>query len=910
MTNRDTITTRYKYFMATLLRSARFGFGMLAILFSVLFPELTRANGNGCGSFPSAITTVTQPNNPGPCSNSGTITFEVTSSGSISSANEGFNNNGTITTFTNAGSIYGSNYGISNNLGGTIDLLINTGSITGGTGIYNAGTIITINNKQGASSSVLTYTGTLPVNYNVIVATTTDYGKLSASSIINASSTNGITFGVDNTSLLTSYRYTSVLSGLTSSNIESASLSGTYGEFSWSLVNALGSSTIWDLLVTSNSGGGGNSPVIPTDITAGTSVGLSSIGVTFNPVFAGGSLVLVSGDQSNQAFSVKSAGGTIVSPASGSATLAGVFSGVGSLTFSGTGTTVFSGVNTYSGGTTVAMGTLSIQGPSATGMGDVYVASGAQLRGTGTIVGALTVAGSLKPGNSPGYLATNASVTMNNGSIYLQDIAGTLQASVNSSSGAAGFYSYLNINSGQFVIRPGTTLTAQLSNLFTPAESGYGSSIYVPQLGDAFRIITAQSGINGRFDLLTQPAELAAGTQLIAFYNMNSSNSVDLMAVPTSYVNTLSPANQNASGTASVLDRLVRLNQSGNATATQEQLLYVAAGQRANNLQSFTTSLAGEVHAASVAVLPQTTLRVQESVIARLGDYSNPARVRFSNSTGEDGKAWADMAYQRADRSRNSSGSGYHSNLYQAVFGSDVYSERGTGIKVGAGVSLSNTVLSASGGNSSVQQGALFLYGKVPVLEDYVIDGIASFGLSSADLSRSDITGLSGGFSNKAVMGNDLLASLGLSRGFVSDDIVWTPFARITYQQVNQSSYNEGNGVAALDVGRFNGNGIHGVLGIAVGSLSKDPLRDAYTYRANVAIGVDSQGLLNPTLNTTLAGLSTTVTTPNAGVAFMQVGLYGTRKISDSLYAFAGVSGEFRNGQTLYGGNLGLKLQF
>ena len=896
--------------MAILLQRLRCGLSLIGFLFLILVPQLSWAN--GCGSFPSFSTTITSANS-GPCSNSGTITFEVTSSGSISTSNEGFNNNngGVITTFTNAGSIYGTNYGISNNAGGTIDLLINTGIISGGKGINNAGTITTINNKQGASSTALTYTGTLPVNYNIIVGTTTDYGRLAATSITNAPSTTGITFGVDNTSVLASYRYTYVLSGLTSSNITSASLSGTYGDFSWALVNATGSSTIWDLLVTSNSsGGGGSAPPTPTNITAGTSVGLSSIGVTSNPVFAGGSLVLLNGDQSGQAFSVLSAGGTIVSPVTGSATLSGVFSGVGSLTFSGTGTTVFSGANTYSGGTTVAMGILSIQGPSATGTGYVYVASGAQLRGTGTIAGALTVAGSLKPGNSPGYLATNASVTMSTGSIYLQDIAGTLQASVSSTPGATGSYSYLNINTGQFVIRSGTTLTPQLSGLFTPTESGYGSSIYVPQLGDAFRIITAQSGVVGRFDSLTQPAELAVGTQFIAFYNMNGGNSVDLMTVPTSYVNTLSSANKNASGSASVLDRLVSLNQTGNASAAQEQLLYVAAGQRANSLQSFATGLAGEVHAASVAVLPQTTLRLQESVTARLGDYANPARVRLSNSAEEDGKLWADLAYQRADRSSNSNGSGYHSNLYQAVFGSDVYSDRATGIKVGAGVSLSNTVLSANGGNSTVQQGALFLYGKVPVFEDYVIDGIASFGLSSADLSRSDITGLSGGFSNKAVMGNDLLASLGLSRGFVVEDIVWTPYARITYQQVNQSSYNEGNGVAALDVGRFNGNGVRGVLGIAVGSLSKDPLRDAYTYRANIAVGADSQGLLNPTLNTTLAGLSTTVTTPNSGAAFVQLGLYGTSKLSDSLYAFAGISGEFRNGQTLYGGNVGLRLQF
>uniref|UniRef100_UPI004048B1EF Vgb family protein n=1 Tax=Orrella sp. TaxID=1921583 RepID=UPI004048B1EF len=71
-----------------------------------------------------------------------------------------------------------------------------------------------------------------------------------------------------------------------------------------------------------------------TDIVTGTSVDLNSIGVTANPVLSGGTLVLLSGDNSNTAFSVTSAS-SIQSPTSGSATLSGVFSGVGGLTFIG-----------------------------------------------------------------------------------------------------------------------------------------------------------------------------------------------------------------------------------------------------------------------------------------------------------------------------------------------------------------------------------------------------------------------------------------------------------------------------------------------------------------------------------------------------------------------------------------------
>jgi outer membrane autotransporter protein len=159
-------------------------------------------------------------------------------------------------------------------------------------------------------------------------------------------------------------------------------------------------------------------------------------------------------------------------------------------------------------------------------------------------------------------------------------------------------------------------------------------------------------------------------------------------------------------------------------------------------------------------------------------------------------------------------------------------------------------------------------------------------------------------------MGNDVLVSAGLSRPFETSGVRITPYVRLTYQYVGQASYDEGASAAALTVGRMNANGVRGVIGVGAGSLNKDPLKDEYTYRANLAIGADSQGLLNPTLNTTLGGYSSSVTTPTAGSTFVQGGLYGTVKVADSAYAYAGVSVEARTGQTLYGGSVGLRVAF
>jgi autotransporter-associated beta strand protein len=883
--------------------------------------------------------------------NSAAIT-SIVNSGTIISSDPGTTGiknkavTGSIGTITNRGTIQGGQYGIWNEAAATISTLTNTGTISGGTrSIKNDGTISTLNNL----SSSLSLQSNLPVVYNVIIDSAASYGKLTTT-LLNDGTV--MTFGISslsttNSSILNT-PLNSVLSGVAAANL--ANTNGISNGYTFVLTQTAPGSGIWNLLITacsvcsasgsgSSSGGTGVS-----NISSGSNVGLASIGAS--PVLSGGTLVLLSGDSSSTAFSVASAS-TIQNPASGRATLSGVFSGAGSLTFTGTGTTIFTGTNTYSGGTTVASGTLSVAGSSPTGTGDVYVASAGTLMGTGTIAGNLSVGGVLKPGNSPGYLVASSNVLMNTGSTYQQDIAGLVQASSATPVGATGYYSLLSVG-GQFTIHSGATLTPRLANLFSASESGYGSAIYVPALGDRFRMVTATGGISGRFSTLTQPAELASGTQFIAFYNVNSSNSLDLAVTPTSYSTTLSSSTTNAKAVASVLDQLLGVNKTGTATAAQDSLLYAIAGQTAASLPGFAQALSGETHAASAATLPQAAQRLQQAVLARLGDFpmpptqfngaagntlasgamtgnnplglptanmsSNPAvnpnSANVTSAVLADGRAWGEIAYQRGERSSGSAGNGYHNNLYQAVFGVDAYTNAELGLKLGGGLALSNTTVTATGGNSTIQQGALFLYGKMPVAQDYVMDSMVSLGLSSTKLSRTDITGLSSDFNNKSVMGHDALVSIGLSRPFETSDVRVTPYARLTYQYVGQAAYDEGSSAAALSVARLSGNGVRAVVGVGAGSLNKDPLKDEYTYRANLALGADSQGLLNPTLNTTLGGYSSSVTTPTAGSTFVQVGLYGTLKVADSAYAYAGVSAEARTGQTLYGGSVGLRVAF
>jgi len=224
-------------------------------------------------------------------------------------------------------------------------------------------------------------------------------------------------------------------------------------------------------------------------------------------------------------------------------------------------------------------------------------------------------------------------------------------------------------------------------------------------------------------------------------------------------------------------------------------------------------------------------------------------------------------------------------------------------------LALSNTNLNPTYGSGTIQQGSIFAYGKMSI-QDYTVDAMASIGLNSSDLSRGDVSGLSNGFKSKSVSGNDAMLSLGVSRPIDMDQFRITPFARVTWQMVTQSGVNEGNAASALSVKGFTGNGVRGMLGLAAGSIDIHPMTAKYTYRAYVGVGADSSGLLNPTLNASIAGIGTTITTPNARTTFVQAGLYGTAKMSENTFAYAGISGEARSGQTLSAINVGLRMQF
>lgn len=152
----------------------------------------------------------------------------------------------------------------------------------------------------------------------------------------------------------------------------------------------------------------------------------------------------------------------------------------GGLTKTGSGTLTLAAANGYTGPTTVAAGTLraaNLTG-SATGVGDVFVESGATLSGTGAVAGGVTIAtgGTLAPGDSPGILSVG-SVVLTPGAIFAVELAGH--------GGVAG------VGFDQLVVSGDASLAGLLSVSLVPG--------FVPTVGDSFEILNVGGTRAGTF---------------------------------------------------------------------------------------------------------------------------------------------------------------------------------------------------------------------------------------------------------------------------------------------------------------------------------------------------------------------------------------------------------------------------
>lgn len=118
----------------------------------------------------------------------------------------------------------------------------------------------------------------------------------------------------------------------------------------------------------------------------------------------------------------------------------------------GAGKMVLNADNSYKGTTLVNQGTLVINGNNAGATGEVRVAAGATLMGSGTVGGATTISGVHSPGNSPGLQTFTNGLTYENGSSVVWEL------SANTTADRGLKFDGINV-SGTLAFTASTTLT-------------------------------------------------------------------------------------------------------------------------------------------------------------------------------------------------------------------------------------------------------------------------------------------------------------------------------------------------------------------------------------------------------------------------------------------------------------------
>jgi len=503
-------------------------------------------------------------------------------------------------------------------------------------------------------------------------------------------------------------------------------------------------------------------------------------------------------------------------------TLTGALDGNACLIKIGSGRLNLMAAGSNSVGACVEQGTLSFNNVFA---GNVVVEQDGTAGGSGRILGNVEVSGVLAPGNSPGQLLVEGSVTQVTGSVLALDVDGTTAGT------GAGHYDTLVLTGPGSVFTAGGTVRPALRGITGAATNGF-----TPQVGQLFQVVTAEGGVSGSFDGLDQPTDgLAPNTRFDVLYR---DNAVLLAVTPGSYAAFAGSRNAVAAGHA--LD-IVRGPAGVRNNSASVKLFDGLAGLDGGHIALTLEQLSGSIHADALDASTQTLRSMRGSVAQHL-ETSAPTRTSLWSSVNRD--------YVRVKA--DGSGQGYNSENYNLLLGIDTHAT--ANLLVGAAFSYGTSAIRTAGLGKTddahyhalvyagwASDGA-YLRGALSVgVDQYKVHRQVSLTNDTHQLdSRPD------GFS----YGVDLEAGQKLNVG----NGAITPFVGIAHDKVERESFAEsGDAAVALRFGDDERNAwqLRGGATISTGIATGNTILTPYARVSVTHELADAAARVNPSLNGT-----------------------------------------------------------
>ena len=513
---------------------------------------------------------------------------------------------------------------------------------------------------------------------------------------------------------------------------------------------------------------------------------------------------------------------------------------------------------------------------NATFNGDVWVDPGAFMSGAGQIVGDVEVGGTLSPGNSPGQLIVAGSVTQLAGSTLQVDIDGLTAGN------GAGHYDTLVLTGAGSIYTADGTLAPILRGITAPANN-----TFTPDVGDTFTIVSAEGGIAGAFDTLTQPARgMAAGTRFDVLYSENTI----VLAVTASDYGALADGLRNARAAASALQTV---RPAAGATGTGNVGAYFAglAGYDSDELALVFQQTAGDIHAASMQSAHRASRTGRDIVLERL------------NHRAQSRQMWGEVigAYAEIDGDNTANGFDY----------------RNGGLIVGADAPVNETwtiggafafVESDVRGDGRAQTQSYQLIGYARWADGaYFANTAAAYSVDRYDIDRA--VGLSSGVEALSASpdGETFAVDAEFGRRFQAYGAAIDLLAGLSWEQVSRDELSEtGDGAVALTFGDEESEALRLRLGgrysreLEAGGVALKPYTQAFAVHFTDGAAT--------TLTPTLHGASFDARSANAGETGLQTGLGLTAELSSSLELYAHYRGDFTENQTEHAARIGARL--